>query len=37
MKTINGKELGFMPNGTVFSDIIEQLQWALQGCNDDSI
>ena len=24
MKIINGKELGFMPNGTVFSDIIDK-------------
>ena len=25
MKIINGKELGFMPNGTVFSDIIDSV------------
>lgn len=24
MKIINGKELGFMPNGTIFSDIIDK-------------
>lgn len=24
MKIINGKELGFMPNGTVFSDIVDE-------------
>ena len=32
MKIINGKELGFMPNGTVFSDIVDK-SFAPSGLN----
>ena len=34
MKIINGKELGFMPNGTVFSDITDEC-FLPDGANGD--
>lgn len=34
MKIINGKELGFMPDGTVFSDIIDK-HFDPNGVNGD--
>ena len=36
MKIINGKELGFMPNGTVFSDITDEC-FLPDGANGDMI